>query len=314
MRILVTGVSGLLGLNLAFELSGALGSVARHQVTGVMNAHPLRPQPGAALPFATRQVDLLNTGALESLLAESRPDWVIHCAALANLDACEADPELARQLNTDLPRRLALLARQSGARLVHVSTDAVFDGQRGGYTEQDATAPLGVYAQTKLDAESAVLEADPQAIVARLNLFGWSLQGKRSLGEFFVNNLRSGKCVMGFTDVIFCPLLANDQAWIFNEMLERGLSGLYHVVSSECLSKYDFGLRVAAQFGLDGSLIQPASVADSGLKAARAPNLALKTDKLANALGHALPTLAPALERFYLLEQQGYRQMLQSLA
>ena len=107
MRILVTGVSGLLGLNLAFELSGALGSPARHAVTGVLNTHPLYPPQGQALPFTTRQMDLLCNGALERLLDEVRPDWVIHCAALANLEACEADPELARRLNTELPRRLA---------------------------------------------------------------------------------------------------------------------------------------------------------------------------------------------------------------
>lgn len=313
MRVLVTGVSGLLGLNLAFELSGALGGSARHQVTGVMNAHVLRPQPGAGLPFATRQLNLLSLGALESLLDETQPDWLIHCAALANLDACEADPELARQLNTELPRRLAQLVHHSGTRLVHVSTDAVFDGQRGGYSEGDAPSPLGVYAQTKLDGEYAVLEAAPQAIVARVNLFGWSMDGQRSLGEFFVNNLRAGKRVMGFTDVIFCPLLANDLAWIFSSMLELSLSGLYHMVSSECLSKYDFGMRVARQFGLDGSLIQPTSVAHSGLVAVRAPNLAMKTDKLASALGQVLPQLAPALDRFYALEQQGYRQRLKAL-
>jgi dTDP-4-dehydrorhamnose reductase len=310
MRVLVTGASGLLGLNLAFELSG---SPARHAVTGVVNAHALRLQPGQVLPFAVVQADLMAAGALERLLDEAQPDWVIHCAALANLEACEADPELARRLNAELPGRLAQLVCQRGARLLHVSTDAVFDGRRGGYSEQDAPAPLGVYAQTKLEAEFAVLAADPQAVVARVNLFGWSLQGRRSLGEFFVNNLRAGKPVMGFTDVIFCPLLVNDLAAIFSEMLEKGLSGVYHTVSSECLSKYEFCRRVAAQFGLDGSLIQPTRVADSGLTAARAPNLSLNTEKLAGALGHSLPAIAPALERFHSLEQQGYRQRLRSL-
>jgi dTDP-4-dehydrorhamnose reductase len=313
MRILITGASGLLGLNLAFELAGARSGTLPHQVTGVVNTHALRLQPGQALPFAVRQADLLEAGALEGLLDDVQPDWVIHCAALANLEACEADPALARRLNTELPGRLAQLVCQRGARLLHVSTDAVFDGKQGGYTEQDAPAPLGVYAQTKLEGEHAMLAADPQALVARVNLFGWSLQGRRSLGEFFVNHLRAGRQVMGFTDVIFSPLLVNDLAAIFSEMLEKGLSGVYHTVSSECLSKYEFGRRVAAQFGLDGSLIQPTRLANSGLKAARAPDLSLKTDKLAGALGHSLPAIAPAVERFHSLEQQGYRQRLRSL-
>jgi dTDP-4-dehydrorhamnose reductase len=140
------------------------------------------------------------------------------------------------------------------------------------------------------------------------------LRGNRSLAEFFFNNLTQGRQVMGFTDVFFCPLLANDLAGIFIRMLERHLSGLYHVVSSESLSKYDFGMRLTRRFNLDGSLINPTSVAQSGLKAARSPNLTLRTDKLASALGESLPSLSTGLEWLYTLYQQGYPQVLRSLA
>ena len=155
-----------------------------------------------------------------------------------------------------------------------------------------------------------MLEADPQAIVARVNLFGWSLSGRRSLAEFFFNKLSAGERCMGFTDVYFCPLLANDLGRLFLKMLEARLSGLYHIVGSECSSKYDFGLRVARLFGLDASLISPASVQASGLTAARSPNLTLNTAKLANALGEPLPNLSTGLEQFYTLYQQGYPQSL----
>ncbi len=101
------------------------------------------------------QVDLLAAGAVERLLDQTQPDWVIHCAALANLEDCEADPALAEQLNTELPAKLAAHVARGGARLLHVSTDAVFDGQKGDYTEQDAPNPLSVYARTKLEGERA---------------------------------------------------------------------------------------------------------------------------------------------------------------
>jgi len=309
MRILITGASGLLGLNLALELCG------EHTVFGTVNQHPLHTDA-----FTVLQADLLTPGALESLFEQARPEWVIHCAALANLEACEADPALASQLNTELPRRLAQHCRETrrdvtrgGARLVHISTDAVFDGSRGNYTETDEPNPLGVYARTKLEAESAVAEADPNAIIARVNLFGWSMGGRRSLAEFFFNNLSAGKQVMGFSDVIFCPLLANDIARILVHMLELELSGVYHTVGGECLSKYEFGVRLAQRFGLDAGLITPTSVQQGGLNAARAPNLSLRTEKLAAALGQPLPSLSPALERFYTLYQQGYPQKLQGL-
>jgi dTDP-4-dehydrorhamnose reductase len=247
------------------------------------------------------------------LLDQTQPDWVIHCAALANVDACEIDPLQARQLNSEVPRKLAELVARGGARLLHVSTDAVFDGQRGGYTEEDAPHPLGTYAQTKLDGEQGVLPADPQATVARVNLFGWSLSGTRSLSEFFFNELSLGQPCMGFTDVFFCPMLANDLGLVFLKMLDAGLSGLYHAVGSECISKYEFGLRVARWFGLDESLIVPKSVQEGGLKAARSPNLTLRTDKLSQALGESLPGLSTGLDRFYTLYQQGYPHWIKQL-
>jgi dTDP-4-dehydrorhamnose reductase len=302
MRILITGASGLLGLNLALE------ATRRYTVFGTVSHHLLKTDA-----FTVIQTDLLVPGAVERLLDKTKPDFVIHCAALANIDACEADPLLAHQLNTDLPRTMASYVARSGARLVHVSTDSVFDGLRGDYSEDDIPTPVSEYSRTKLNGELAVAEADPTAIIARVNLFGWSLTGNRSLAEFFYNNLSLHKHVMGFTDVFFCPLLANDLADIFVRMLERHLNGLYHVVSSESLSKYDFGLRLAQRFNLDGSLINPTSVTQSGLKATRSHNLTLRSDKLAQALGEPLPRLSTGLDKFYTLYQQGYPHMLHNL-
>jgi dTDP-4-dehydrorhamnose reductase len=302
MRILITGASGLLGLNLALETTN------RHTVFGTVHQHALKTDA-----FTVLQTDLLSPGAVERLLDQTHPDWVIHCAALANLDACEADPLLAKRLNTELPHTLANHVARSGARLIHVSTDSVFDGLRGDYTEEDAPSPRSVYSRTKLEGEQAVAQADPDAIIARVNLYGWSLTGNRSLAEFFFNNLSLGKSVMGFTDVFFCPLLTNHLAHIFISMFEKKLSGLYHVVSPECLSKYDFGLRLAHRFNLDGTLIKPTSVTQSGLKASRSPNLTLRSDKLAQALGEPLPRQSTGLDGLFTLYQQGYPQMLHHL-
>ena len=302
MRILVTGASGLLGLNLALE------ATKEHLVFGLTNRNPLHTDA-----FSVLNTDLLEPGAVERLLERTQPDWVIHCAALANLEACEADPEQARQLNTEVPRKLAQHVARGGARLIDISTDAVFDGQRGDYTEADTPNPLSVYAQTKLDGERAVAQANPDAIIARVNLFGWSLNGKRSLSEFFFNNLLAGRTVMGFTDVLFCPLLANDLAGIFIRMLEKNLHGLYHVVSSQCMSKYDFGLAIARRFSLNEELIRPASVIQGGLKAARSPRLSLRSDKLAQALGEPLPTISAGVEGLYTLFQQGYPQKIREM-
>ena len=302
MRILVTGASGLLGLNVALE------AYPEYTVFGQVYSQRLNTSP-----FEIYQADLLVPGVIERLIDQTRPDWVVHCAAMANVDACEADPERARQLNSEVPAKLASVVARGGARLLHVSTDAVFDGKRGDYSEEDVPNPLSIYARTKLEGERAVTEADPTAIIARVNLYGWSLSGKRSLGEFFFNNLSAGRQVMGFIDVYFCPLLANDLAQIFLKMLSARLAGVYHVVSSECTSKYAFGQAVARKFNFNEHLVIPTSVDQAGLKAARSPHLTLRSEKIARALGEPLPDIASGLERFHALYSQGYPDYIRQL-
>ena len=303
MRILITGASGLLGANVALEAARA-----GHEVVGVSGSRMLRTDAFTAL-----SADLLDEDVIGGLIERVRPDWVIHCAAIANLEICEQQPELARRLNSEVPGILAERCREGGARLLHVSTDAVFDGVKGDYIETDEPNPQNVYAETKLAGERAVAAADPEALVARVNLFGYSPSGARSLAEHFLYNLIEGNPLKGFTDVYFCPLLVNDIARIFSRMLEAHLSGLYHVFSSECISKYDFGVRIAERFGLDPGLIAPIRVADFGLEAARSPNLTMVTHRLSTALGEPLPALSPMIDRFWTLYQQGYPQDVKNL-
>ncbi len=302
MRILVTGASGLLGLNLSLQFAG------QHTIIGLFNDNLL-----AQAPFEVCQVDLAQPGVPEKVIAGYRPDCIIHCAALANVDANEAEPVLAERINAVVPGELAAAAYKTGVKRVHISTDAVFDGLRGGYTERSAAHPINTYARTKLAGEQAVLSANPGAIVARVNFYGWSLSGTRSLAEFFVNNLQAGKRVNGFTDIWFCPLQVNLLGETLMKMVEKDLSGLYHTASRECLSKYDFGCRIARQFGLDERLVTPASWLDGKLAAPRSPDLRLKVDKLEKALGESLPDQASGLDRFYVQYLEGYPEKMRRL-
>jgi dTDP-4-dehydrorhamnose reductase len=301
MRLLVTGASGLLGINLALE------AMRGHEIIGV-DRGKLK-----FAPFQLVRADLTHRGVVDSLLESTRPDWLINCAALANLEKCEEDPVQARNLNTDLPGDLAVTCAKRNIRFVHISTDAVFDGTKEGfYTEEDEPSPPGTYSQTKLDGEYAVKQVNPQAIIARVNFYGWSLGGRRSLGEFFVHNLSEGKNVNGFTDTIFCPMLVHDTARLLLEMLQKELSGLYHVVGPEPMSKYRFGLEVARRFGLREDLISPRSVEASELTAKRSHNLWLSTHKLSTDLGHEIPLFSTGLAEFYTQFRQGYPQKIRS--
>jgi len=302
MRLLVTGASGLLGLNLS------LGASRDHEVFGSVNRNLLKNAP-----FKVIQSDLTQSGSIEALLEECNPDWVINCAALANLEVCEAQPDLAEKLNIELPEKLAMNVAKGGARLVHVSTDAVFDGRQGNYSETDQPNPLSKYAESKLEGERVVSSVNPEAIIARVNMFGWSLSGKRSLAEWFLNNISANKNISGFTDVFFCPLLATELSRILLEMLTHGLQGIYHVVSRDCASKYEFGVKLAGLFGYDTSLIQPISFAESNLIAERSLNLTLRADKLTNDLGAPPPDLNSCLEQYHHQFLDGYPQTIRGM-
>jgi dTDP-4-dehydrorhamnose reductase len=303
MRILLTGASGLLGLNIALALDGK-----EHQVFGVSNTPPLR-----WVNFKSVQTELTGAGVLEKLFEDVKPEAVIHCAAIANVDDCESKPELAEAINARLPGSIAALAAKHSAKMIHISTDAVFDGQKGNYTELDAPNPLSVYAKTKLGGEEAVAQANADALIARVNFYGWSMSGKRSLAEWFVSNLAAGTSVKGFSDVVFCPMMVLDLVDTLMQALTKDLKGLYHVVGPQVMSKYDFGLAIAGKFGFDTSLVSPSSVNDAGLKATRSPNLTLNTGKIAAALGHPLPGFESGLQRFYDQYKHGFPQFLQTL-
>jgi len=303
MKILLTGASGLLGLNLGLKI----GQTQR--IFG-LDRGKLRNTP-----FELIRADLTQPQAVSRLLEQVHPEAILHTAALANLEECETNPQAARLLNAEIPGLLAEAAAKASIRLLHISTDAVFDGTKDGfYSEEDAPNPLSVYAQTKLLGEKNVLSANPAAAIARVNFFGWSLTGTRSLSEFFYNKLSSGQPANGFTDVYFCPLFVGDLAEILLKMLQKDLSGLYHAVGAQALSKYEFGVQIARQFGFDERLIRPVSVSAGGLTARRSPNLRLSVHKLSTALSAEIPGVSTGIQQFYTQSQQGYPQKMRSYA
>jgi len=298
-KLLVTGASGHLGLNLAL-----LAVEHGYKVTGWTHSRGLMNPP-----FACESVDIGDLDALPAALRALEPEVIIHCAAIANVDVAEKQPELSQRINADAPRVIASVAKQLGAKMIQISTDAVFDGSKGNYKEDDAVNPLNAYARTKLAGERAVIQANPDAAIARVVFYGWTLEGNRSLAEFFYNNLVAGKSVNGFTDAYFNPLYVRDLAETLLEIAQANLKGIWHTFGNDTLSKYDFGVALAREFGLDESLIKPVS-ASQGRDVVRSLNLSTNSDKLASALGHPLPGLAQGLNRLKEDFDKGWRETL----
>jgi dTDP-4-dehydrorhamnose reductase len=294
--ILVTGASGLLGASLV-----SLAQKQGREVIGLYRRHPVHIK-GAKL-LAADLTDRAETGRLFEKL---RPSTVVHCAAATDVDWCEDHADEVYRINVIVPAEIAAICSRRNTRLLHVSTDSVFDGGRGNYTETDAPGPVNVYARTKLQGEREVLRENPAALIARVNLYGWNAQNKQSLAEWVLKQLALGNPVPGFSDVAFCPILADDVAEVILALLDRNLAGLYHVVGPEAVSKYEFARRVALTFGFDPKQVVPARVTDARLKAQRPRDTSLNTGKICAALGRPMPEIAAGLRRFAQLREGGY--------
>jgi dTDP-4-dehydrorhamnose reductase len=257
MKILLTGASGLLGN------AYALAAIRRgHEVIGLYNS----TAPKIASLSHLRQMDLSDTSELTRLALELWPDAVINCAALSNPASVDADPKLAEKINVALPRTLAQLSTHLGARMIHISTDMVFDGQSDEpYRSTAMPAPTNLYGQTKLMAEREVLEHNPEdPVVLRIPiLMGNSPSGKRSLHEKLLQEIHKGERPKLFTDEIRQPASTENIAEVMLELTERrDLHGLFHWAGSETLSRFEIGQRILKHFNLPADSIEAAQIGD----------------------------------------------------
>ncbi|MDP4803548.1 MAG: sugar nucleotide-binding protein, partial [Candidatus Nanopelagicales bacterium] len=199
MKVLVLGSSGFLGSYLGFALP-KMG----HEVSGASR------NPVAYFP-ANQVKEGLDD--YSEMIRSGDYQLVINCVAVASHEACESDPEMAETVNARFPGIWASVAAQAGARFVHISTDAVFDGSRAElYTESDETAPESAYGRTKVQGEQAVLAANPDALVLRVNFFGWSRSKNSGILDFFVNAFTHHTSITGFQDYVVSSLYMGDLA------------------------------------------------------------------------------------------------------
>lgn len=293
-RLLVTGSTGLVGAALVLTASKRYEVVAGSRRMGIEFPHA-----------ESVELDLTSAESIVAALSAVRPAVVVHCAAETRVDWCEDHPDEVMRVNVEGTAQLSRAAASVGARLLYVSTDAVFDGARGGYTEEDAPRPLNVYARSKWLGELAVRRESLDHLVVRTNLYGWSVLSKESLAEWILGRLRRSERVPGFQDVIFSPLLVDDLVDTLLEMIARGLQGVYHVAARDAVSKYNFACGLARQFGLDQDLVCPVGIASAGLRAPRPLVTNLNPARAEAALGRAMPSVKEGLQRFRRLEESG---------
>ena len=282
MRILVTGATGFLGRTL-LSLEGEaewMGCGRRAAAEGI--------------PY--RQVDLANRQAVAALVAELAPDWVINAAAMTNVDGCEKDVRAARQANVDIPENLAGACDAVGAGLVHISTDYVFDGQRGPYREGDAANPLSCYGRLKLESEGILEKMERVLVVRTLWLYGYVPQAGANFLTWVLRALSSGQPLRVFADQWGNPTYICDLARALVALCGQEARGLLHAGGATFMTRWEMARDLACFFGVNGALIQPVPTRAAGLPAARPLRSGLCTDALEAALGRRPLSFAEGLQ------------------
>lgn len=280
MRILVTGSTGFLGTAVVTE-----GLARGHELIGAAR-EPRHERD--------RPLDLVEAGAVVKLLIAEAPQAVIHCAALADIAPCAALPRLAESVNALAAGELAAACELAGTRLVHVSTDQVFDGSHGQWKETDRTGPLHEYGRSKVLGEMTVDERCPPAAIVRPSLMtGKAPAGRRSSTGALLDTLARGARPRMFTDEIRSPIAVVDVARTLLDLAERpDLAGLFHCGGPEVLSRHELARREAAAAGFDPDLVEATTRVEAGVDTERPADLSLDSSRLVALLGWTPRTLA----------------------
>ena len=287
-KVLITGCNGLLGQKLVRY------APAGSQVLGV----DLQEQSTAAVGDY-RSVDLSQTGAAAEVIRLWQPAWVLNAAAFTDVDGAEIMREQCYRVNVTLVENIIRACAETGAKMVHVSTDYVFDGRNGPYREEDPPHPIGYYGATKLAGEQALQSSTIHYAIARtMVLYGQGVRVRPNFVTWLVATLAQGRAVRIVNDQFGNTTLADELAEGIWQMVLRQSRGIYHIAGREIVDRYTFALKIAQVFGLDAALIEPVATAQLQQRAPRPMQSGLVVQKALNELELSLSDVESGLRRF----------------
>jgi len=269
LRILITGVSGLLGSKVAEKALKKGFEV----YSGYLTHQPLFGKP--------LRMDVSERKSVYSVVRNVKPDVIIHCAALTDVDKCEVEKDLAMKVNAEGARFLAEAAKEIDAYLAMVSTDYVFDGFKGLYMEEDEPNPINFYGYSKLMGEKGVKQNAKEYLIARTSvIYGAKpAAGKVNFALWLINQLRTGQEVKILTDQYVSPTLNSNLADMLLEACDRRLTGTLHLAGAERVSRLQFAVKLAETFNLNKNLIKEAKTSEMNWIAKRPVDSSLDVSK-----------------------------------
>jgi dTDP-4-dehydrorhamnose reductase len=286
LKLIVTGASGLYGSKLA-----ELATARNYEVYSGYN----RDEPVCGTPV---QFDVSDKNRVEEVFEKVGPEVVVHAAALTDVDKCEINKELAWKINVEGTRNIAEAVKTSGAFLFYVSTDYVFNGETGHYKEDDRPDPINYYGFTKLKAEELVKDLVGEYCIARASVIYGSTPaaGKVNFALWLLNKLERSEKARIVTDQWNSPTLNTNLADMTLEVIERKLTGIFHLSGATRISRYDFAKQIAESFNLDSNLISP-TASEFSWAAKRPRDSSLDTAKAQQTLKNKPLQINQALER-----------------
>ncbi|HZV12477.1 MAG TPA: dTDP-4-dehydrorhamnose reductase [Candidatus Kapabacteria bacterium] len=289
-RIAIIGSNGLLGQNLSKVFSAETSS----QLI-LADLHPRsfisEPKQGFYTPL-----DITNRTAVKEFSLKYLPEIVINCAAMNDVDTCESERESAWKINVKGVEHLVDGCRTVDAWLIHLSSDYVFDGKHGPYTERDKPNPLSYYGKTKLASENACrLGGIRFTVVRTMILYGLGENVRENFVTWVINNLSQGKHINVVTDQIGNPTPADELATAMLRLSERQREGIYNIAGPDIISRFEFAREIARVFDLDANNIHPVTTENLSQNAPRPLNSGMITLKAESELGIRLSTVAEGL-------------------
>lgn len=234
-----------------------------------------------------KKVDITKRDEVKRLIYDFYPDVIINAAAFTNVDACETEKELSWKVNVKAVEYMAEAARVTDAHIIHLSSDYVFDGSKGYYSEQDIPNPISYYGRTKLASENVLKISGTNHTIIRTNvLFGIVDKGRKDFVRWVVDSLKNNEPISIVTDQINNPTYLDDLAEALKLLIEFKKYGLYHIGGSDFLSRFDFTMRITEYFDLDKKLVKPIITEDLNQPAKRPLKSGLITLKAESELGY----------------------------
>ena len=301
-KIFITGGSGLLALNWALAVRDKVDVILN------MNNRDINLK-GSVI----KKINLNSINPIFNFLKSERPDYVLHTAGMTNVDDCEKNPNLAYETNVGLTENVARACKNLEIPLIHISTDHLFDGTSSLVDEQKITSPLNVYGKTKAEAEEKVLSINPNSLIIRTNFYGWGTNYRISLSDYIFNALKQNQQIRLFKDIFFTPILIEVLANMTMELSEKGAHGIFHITGDDRVSKYDFGVLLAREFGFNSTLISEGFVGEQKDLVSRPKDMSLSNSKISQFLGKKIGSLSVHLNLLHKQKNAGFAKEVNAL-